>query len=126
MTPYLRNVVRTAIPAIIGAVTAYLAKHGLDTSSTTAMAIMPVASTVYYAALRKAEEKWPKLSWLLGAFPVPKVVTLTEEDVQRAVDAAIAEVKSKLEKVDTTSDKVKKTTAKKSTSAKKTIPKNIN
>jgi len=78
MTPYLRNVIRTAVPAVIGAATAYLAKHGFDANNTVTMAIMPVATTVYYSLIRWAEERYPKLSWLIGAFPVPPTVVVNE------------------------------------------------
>ena len=113
MTPYLRNVIRTAIPAIIGAATAYLAKHGLDTSSTTAMLVMPVATTAYYSAIRKLEEKWPKLSWLIGALPV------NAEQLKQG-QATVAQVETVVAKVEA---EVKKSVAEKAPAAKKSAPK---
>ena len=70
MTNVTKNVIRTAVPAVIGSATAYLAKYGIKTNTTLAMAVMPITSTAYYSAIRWAENKYPKMSWLLGALPV--------------------------------------------------------
>jgi hypothetical protein len=83
MNPVIRNIIRTAVPAIVGAATGYLAKHGFNTSSTTAMVIMPIATTAYYSAIRIAEAKYPKLAWLLGALPQPKPVAPVEAPVAK-------------------------------------------
>ena len=111
MTPYLRNTIRTAVPAIVGAATAYLAKHGFDASNTVAMEIMPVATTVYYSLIRWAEERYPKLSWLIGALPVPPKVIVTEV------------VKEVVKEVPAQKEIVKKAAVAKKTAPKKTDPK---
>ena len=72
MTPTVKSIIRTAVPSVVGAITAFAAKHGLDTSNTTAMALMPVAATIYSTAIHQLEKKYPNLGWLLGALPVVK------------------------------------------------------
>ena len=114
MTPYLRNVIRTAVPAVIGAATAYLAKHGFNASNTVAMEIMPVATTAYYSLIRWAEERYPKFSWLIGALPVPPKVIINE--VVREVLVHEAPVAKK-------TPVVKKATVAKKAAPKKTDPK---
>jgi len=71
MQNYLRNVVRTGVPVVVGTVVAWLASKGFNLKSGQFAVLAPVLSTGYYAAIRKLEEKYPKLSWLLGALPVP-------------------------------------------------------
>jgi hypothetical protein len=66
MTPIVRSVIRTAIPAVAGAATGYLAKHGFDVNGTTAMAVMPIATALYKASALKLEEKYPWAKALLG------------------------------------------------------------
>jgi len=66
MTPIVRSVIRTAIPAVAGAATGYLAKHGFDVNGTTAMAVMPVATALYKAGALKLENKYPWAKALLG------------------------------------------------------------
>lgn len=69
MTKYQKNVIRTLVPTVIGSLLTLAMKHGLDLSNESVVALMPIVTTIYYSAIRKAEEKWPHLSWLLGAFP---------------------------------------------------------
>ena len=69
LTKYQKNVIRTLVPTVIGALLTLAAKNGLDLSNGTVVALMPVITTIYYSAIRKAEETWPHLSWLLGALP---------------------------------------------------------
>jgi len=66
MTPIVRSVIRTAVPAVAGAASGYLAKHGFDVNGTTAMAIMPVATALYKAGALKLEAKYPWAKALLG------------------------------------------------------------
>jgi hypothetical protein len=71
-TDYQKNVIRTAIPAIVGALSAWATKKGLKLDAETTVLLAPAFTSVYYATIRWAEQKWPKLSWLLGSLPVPK------------------------------------------------------
>ena len=63
-----RNICRTAVPAIIGAVVAWVTKEWMKLPANDLMYLTPVATTAYYTAVRFAEEKFPKASWLLGCF----------------------------------------------------------
>lgn len=66
---YEKNVIRTAVPSAVGLLIALAVKSGLDLSSDTVVIIMPCITTVYYTVIRGLEERFPKLSWLLGALP---------------------------------------------------------
>lgn len=70
LTNYQKNVIRTAVPSVMGLLISLLAQHGLDLSNDSLAYLVPVITTAYYSAIRAAEAKWPNLSWLLGAFPV--------------------------------------------------------
>jgi hypothetical protein len=66
MTPIVRSVIRTAVPAVAGAASGYLAKHGFNVNGTTAMAVMPIATSIYKAAALKLEAKYGWAKVLLG------------------------------------------------------------
>jgi hypothetical protein len=87
MNNTLRNIVRTAVPAIVGAVASLIAKVKANLTPTETAIIFPIATTAYYSAIRTLETKFPKLSWLLGALPV-KAVNATP--VQATVQATAA------------------------------------
>jgi len=70
-----RNICRTAVPAIIGAIVAWVTKEWATLPSADLMYLTPLATTAYYTAIRFAEEKWPKASWLLGCLPVKAAPT---------------------------------------------------
>mgnify|MGYP003334586219 CR=1 len=72
LSDYQKNVIRTAIPAVVGALSAWAARKGFKLDNETVVLLAPTFTSVYYAVIRWAEQKWPKLSWLLGAFPVVK------------------------------------------------------
>jgi len=69
MNPMMKNVVRTAIPALVGAAATYVTKISAHIDPSTQMIVFPIATTAYYAAIRLLEEKFPKAGWLLGALP---------------------------------------------------------
>lgn len=71
------SLIRTAVPAAVGAVLAWLAGEAgvvLDADSSTALTAGVVALTMgaYYAAVRAAEARWPRLGVLLGTPAAPK------------------------------------------------------
>ena len=76
-----RNICRTAVPAIIGAVVAYVVKLWAKMPAADLAYLTPIATTVYYTAVRFLEEKFPKASWLLGCLPV-KAAPAPEVKVQ--------------------------------------------
>ncbi len=77
MSNGLRNVVRTLVPSVVGAVASYIAQLKGHLSPSTVAVIFPAVTTVYYALIRYLEQKFPKFSWLLGALPAQVVATPT-------------------------------------------------
>jgi hypothetical protein len=69
MNPIIRNIIRTAVPAVVGAVSTYIAKLSMHIDPNVQMVIFPIATTAYYSAIHTLEHKYPKLSWLLGCLP---------------------------------------------------------
>ena len=51
-----RNICRTAVPAIIGAVVAYVVKLWAKMPAADLAYLTPIATTVYYTAVRFLEE----------------------------------------------------------------------
>ena len=78
-----RNICRTAVPAIIGAVVAWVTKEWMTLPANDLMYLTPLATTAYYTAVRFAEEKFPKASWLLGCLPVKPAEPVVETPVAR-------------------------------------------
>lgn len=72
MNPIIKNIVRVATPAIVGAVTTYITKVSAHISPATQAVVFPIATTAYFSAIHVLEQKYPKLSWLLGALPDKK------------------------------------------------------
>ena len=90
MNPTLRNIVRTAVPAIVGAVASVIAKVKANLTPTETAVIFPIATTAYYSAIRTLETKFPKLSWLLGALPVKATnATPIQATVQATATATV-------------------------------------
>lgn len=71
---YFASLVRTAVPAAVGLLVAYLAAHhaGQLVPAGATPYLTAAAGTLYYAIVRAAERKWPKVGWLLG-LPVAPV-----------------------------------------------------
>jgi hypothetical protein len=68
-------VIRTFVPIVVAALVDYLARKGLDIDSGTQLALVNVGSmlvaTVYYAAVRELERRFPRAGWLLGSPHAP-------------------------------------------------------
>lgn len=76
MSDYLLSLIRTAVPAGVGAVLTYLATRwgiGLDeqTSAQVAAAATAVVTAVYYGLVRALEQRWPWFGKLLGSAKKP-------------------------------------------------------
>jgi hypothetical protein len=69
MNTTTRNIIRTAVPAVVGAVATYITKLSAHIDPTTQAIIFPIVTTAYFSAIHVLEHKYPKLSWLLGALP---------------------------------------------------------
>ena len=67
---YVKNVIRTFVPSVVGAVVAFLTKEWGHVPTYVASLLFPIVTGAYYAAIRYLETKYPSLSWLLGALPV--------------------------------------------------------
>jgi hypothetical protein len=64
-----RNIIRTVVPAAVGAAVAWVVKEWAKLPANELALLTPCATTAYYTIVRHAEEKYPKLSWLLGCLP---------------------------------------------------------
>jgi len=76
MNDYLLSLIRTAVPAAIGAGVAYLARRyglvvpeGLSAEAT--IWLTGLAITGYYGIVRALEKRWPRIGILLGAARKP-------------------------------------------------------
>ncbi|HEU4566846.1 MAG TPA: hypothetical protein VFR99_02365 [Marmoricola sp.] len=72
MHDYLLSLIRTAVPAAVGLVLAWLAREfGIvlpaDLSAELTLAAAGLAIGAYYAAVRALEVRWPWVGRLLGA-----------------------------------------------------------
>lgn len=65
-----RNVLRTVVPSIVGAVVTYVTKLSAHLTPAEQAILFPAATSGYYMAVRYLEERFPKLSFLLGCLPV--------------------------------------------------------
>jgi hypothetical protein len=80
LSTYLIGVIRTAVPAAVGALIGWLATRGLhlDPATVTPYAI-GVATASYYALVHALEVKWPKLGVLLGVPKAPSYPPATPD-----------------------------------------------
>lgn len=64
------SLIRTWIPALIGALVGFLASKGIELDPDAVAAgtafMSAVFTGLYYALARWLESRWPKLGWLLG------------------------------------------------------------
>jgi len=72
MHDYLLSLIRTAVPAAVGLVLAWLAREfGIvlpaDLSAELTLVVAGLAIGAYYAAVRALEVRWPWVGRLLGA-----------------------------------------------------------
>ncbi len=77
---YVTSLIRTGVPVLVGLVATFLLVHfGLHISPDNIAAVttwlIGIITVGYYALVRLAEKRWPKLGWLLG---VPAQVAYTK------------------------------------------------
>ena len=90
MNNTLRNIVRTAVPSVVGAVVSIIAKVKANLTPSETAVIFPIATTLYYSLVRTLETKYPKLSWLLGALPVKAInVSTPAPTIQATAEAVV-------------------------------------
>jgi hypothetical protein len=74
MTPtaYGRSLIRTIVPIAVGALVGWFATRGVKIDAATIIPVIDAAvAAIYYAAVRAAEQKWPKAGWMLGSPGAP-------------------------------------------------------
>lgn len=75
MSVFIAGLIRTVVPAIVGALAAWLVSLGLElpeeayTGLTAALGLL--FTGVYYAVVRLIEERVPQVGWLLGLAKSP-------------------------------------------------------
>lgn len=79
MGDYLISLIRTAVPAAVGLVLAWLAREcGIvlsdETSTELTLVVAGLAVGAYYAAVRALEVRWPWVGRLLGSRRQPTYV----------------------------------------------------
>lgn len=76
MSDSIVSVIRTAVPAAVGTVLAYLASKGLELDESTSEALyaglVGLCTAVYYTVVRFLGTHWPILEYLLGSKKTPK------------------------------------------------------
>jgi hypothetical protein len=88
MNPVLKNIVRTAVPSVVGAVASVIAKAKANLTPSETAILFPIVTTAYYSLIRTLETKYPKLSWLLGALPVKATDAPAPAPAQATVTAS--------------------------------------
>lgn len=70
-----KSIVRTVVPYLVGAVVTLAASKGFHLSEEVQAnldgLLTFVVGTLYYMVIRKAEETFPRLGWLLGTPTAP-------------------------------------------------------
>ena len=71
MRDFGTSVIRTVVPAAVSAVVAYLAiRFGIEVPKEVetglVASLVPALVLIYHGALRKLEQRYPRLGWLLG------------------------------------------------------------
>lgn len=77
MTDQVVSVIRTGVPAVVGAILAYFAtEHGVVIDEGTGAAgitfFTALATSVWYVVVRWVEQRYPQAGWLLGLPKEPR------------------------------------------------------
>jgi len=87
-----RNIIRTAVPSIVGAVAALITKIAVHLTPSETAIIFPIATTAYYSAIRFLEERYPQFGWLLGSFPANHTIVINNVSAANTAPVADATV----------------------------------
>lgn len=76
LSDYVLSVIRTWVPVLVASALVFLAREwniGVSESTSAALTTNAIAvvTLAYYALVRLAERRWPKIGWLLGAARTP-------------------------------------------------------
>lgn len=79
MKDILIALVRTLIPAVVGAVATYFAAQGIEIDAEAVeqaleAGLVPIIGGLYYVVVRALEERWPWAGYLLGVASKPSYV----------------------------------------------------
>lgn len=89
LSPLIVSIIRTGVPALVGALAAWLLAIGLDVPDELlgeAVAVLSAVATVgYYVLARVVERRWPSLSWLLGSGQQPAAYATPHADGSTSV-----------------------------------------
>lgn len=122
VTTTVRNTFRAFVAAVVGSAISWgVAKWGNFHAGVFA-GLVPVASGLYYTAINALEKKYPKLGWLLGTLPQPKVV-VNPTPAPTPTPTPVTEPTPTPKPAAAKAPAVKKIPAKKATAAKKAAPK---
>lgn len=86
-SPYLRNLIRTFAPALIGGVASWITSKTTKVDPTILAVTGVSATTLYYAIIRYVETKVPALGLLLGAKKEAKSVPTISATATATVSA---------------------------------------
>lgn len=97
---YVTSLIRTIVPTIIGALIGWvssiswladllgLSNLSADKQASLTATAVGVAIALYFSVVRKLEQKWPQLGWLLGKTGAP--VYVPTSGVLAVIDPALA------------------------------------
>jgi hypothetical protein len=73
---YPASLLRTVVPIAVGVALDWVARKTGVVVATDSVApvVAALAASAYYAVVRLAERKWPKLGWLLGLPVTPSYI----------------------------------------------------
>lgn len=78
MTDFLASLIRTGVPILVGVVTSWLARRGLDIDEAEITAwLTPTLIGGYYFGVRSLERRFPWIGWLLGLPKQPGYIVET-------------------------------------------------
>ncbi|MEM9521553.1 MAG: hypothetical protein AAGA37_19745 [Actinomycetota bacterium] len=74
LNDYIVSLIRTAVPGFVAWLLSLAADRlglvGIDSTAAAGLAVS-VALAAYYAVVRAAEARWPRVGWLLGISRTP-------------------------------------------------------
>lgn len=94
MSDYVISLIRTVVPVAIGTALGWLATHGMNLDSNTQAGLITVITAlciaVYYAVMRKLEQRWPAIGQIfLAAGTALKTPVYAQPDSTVKVDGVI-------------------------------------
>jgi hypothetical protein len=90
----LASLIRTGVPYLVGLLLTWLGRNTgivLDDGSSAELTawLVLAAGTAYYALIRWAETRWPRVGWLLGWALQPKYADVVKGEVVSVHDESL-------------------------------------